>query len=694
MKTKHMMALGMVLALFGNAPPLFAQSDPLGRAMDAAADEAGRAMVRWFAEQLKSESERRCFEYGDCSAVERAKLIAAYDERNSERFVGKFFIGEEITGFRSSSKSGKNAVYHELRFKGPFRPEWADRYTVKICELNKQDQRFDRTGEQGLTVIGDFKGSGGKEVRVLKESCAPPRDERELPAWLEKFARGGDVDAQYRLGLLREKDAKPEEAARWYEQAALQGHAQARYSLALVLMARGLPQADREALRHLRALADDGKADHDDLKEKARRELDALYKAGRGVPEDPAGADAYWAEAAERGNAEGMYRVALARERAGNGGAAAELYEKAAREGHLEAMYKFGMSRLQSRDDAGATLWLGRAADRGHSEAGKRVDALYAEKRGQPQGEKENAEYLRNAAKRGHEWARLRYAELLASARAELDAFAAKLERFRGELAAAGTSDWAQDKPVEEWQALGKTLSDLSARAHTDDAGVSALAARLSSVAPRTHSDVEAALNDRAETLKTDFEALTGKIAAQLAIVTGQARLRTLADNRKALAEGARTVPELFERKRARCAEIRNLRSRIIQSRQQGFADLDELAGQAEALKARSLREGAEEQGIGKRVKGLAGGWQRIFGTAAINKLKRDLPEPSAQARIDAERAALGTALGLKPNADPAGAFTNLESKALQISDRMEEDKLVKNMEDALNRIRREAGRR
>ena len=154
------------------------------------------------------------------------------------------------------------------------------------------------------------------------------------------------------------------------------------------------------------------------------------------------------------------------------------------------------------------------------------------------------------------------------------------------------------------------------------------------------------------------------------------------------------SVPDLLSRKRARCEQIKKLTSQLIASRQQGYANLNTLAQSVAALKARSQKEGAEEIGVGKRVQGLAGNYSRVFGQSAIYKLKRDLPEPSAQARIDTELAALKTALNLPANADPAGAFANLESKAWQIADRADEDALVKRMEETLNTVRRVAGRR
>ena len=272
----------------------------------------------------------------------------------------------------------------------------------------------------------------------------------------------------------------------------------------------------------------------------------------------------------------------------------------------------------------------------------------------------------------------------------ELTRLKAERDSVQSELSVIGPVAWSQERELNAWRDLQVRLGDLSGRAAKASASASALAASLAKAVRALSEDPEAErLSDEAETLKRECAALVSRLSKQSEIVNGQMSVTKFADDCKAMLEGVTSVPSLLAKKRARMAEIRDVTSRITRSRTTGFSDLKDLASRAAALKSRSRQEGTAESAVGKRVQKLAGNYERMFGTSAIYRLKREVPEPSAQARITAELSALKAGLNLQPGVDPSGAFVNLESKSYQLGDRMEEDALLKRMDETLLTVRR-----
>ena len=283
----------------------------------------------------------------------------------------------------------------------------------------------------------------------------------------------------------------------------------------------------------------------------------------------------------------------------------------------------------------------------------------------------------------------------LKDAPAEIDRLAAELDSLKCELDDAGTATWSQEKELRIWRDLKIRVSDISSRANKASAQASALAANMAKAmrASAGADDVDA-LNDKAEQLKSDWSGFASRASRQLEIVNGQMLLTKFADDCKAMSKGVTAVPESLAKKKSRQAEIKELISRITSSRTRGYSDLSGLAQQAAAIKSRSRSEGGKEAELGKRVQKLAGNYEWIFGSSAIYRLKRDLPEPSAQARIDADLAAFKRAANIPAGSDTAGFFAGIESKAYQLSDRMEEESLLKRMDDTLLTVQRLAARR
>lgn len=272
-----------------------------------------------------------------------------------------------------------------------------------------------------------------------------------------------------------------------------------------------------------------------------------------------------------------------------------------------------------------------------------------------------------------------------------------KIAQIKGELTGTdselvnvGEVTWSQEKEVANWRDLQTRLGDLSRRATKVRASASSLAVELAEAARAlSENPVVEAFSDEAETLKHKSESLVSRLDKQLKIVNGQMAVTKFADDCKAMLDGFTSVPALFAKKNARMAEIRELTGQIVRSQTTGFSNLNALATQAEALKARSQQEGVNEVSVGKRVQKLAGDYERTFGAAAIYQLKREVIEPAAQARIEVELSSFRSRINLKPGADPSGTFAQLEVKSYQLADRMDEDALLKRMDETLLVVRR-----
>ena len=277
-----------------------------------------------------------------------------------------------------------------------------------------------------------------------------------------------------------------------------------------------------------------------------------------------------------------------------------------------------------------------------------------------------------------------------------------EIERLSDELAAldakmksAGISTWLQEKELKDWRDLQIKVDYIASRAARANASAAALAANLAKAlrASRGAEEVKA-LNDKAEQLKADLASFAARASQQREIVNGQILITEFAASCKEMADGVTAVPVAFARKKARQAEIKELVGRITTSRARGYSDLNDLAQQTAAVKSRSRSEGEKEAELGRRVQKLAGNYERVFGSSAIYRLKQSLPEPSARARIDAEIQSFKRAIHLREGADPAGVLADIESKAYQLADRMEEEAMLKRLDETLRTVQRLAARR
>ena len=133
------------------------------------------------------------------------------------------------------------------------------------------------------------------------------------------------------------------------------------------------------------------------------------YLTGQGVPKDAAMAARLYADAAQQGLPDAMYRLALLYS-SGNGvnedpAAAVYWFQEAAKRGHAAAQMELGFAFASgngvSRDDVAAFRWLERAAEAGLPQAQGAVGAEYEAGVGVDRNESEAAVWFRRAADQG-----------------------------------------------------------------------------------------------------------------------------------------------------------------------------------------------------------------------------------------------------------------------------------------------------
>jgi TPR repeat protein len=126
---------------------------------------------------------------------------------------------------------------------------------------------------------------------------------------LRQQAEQGDVEAQYRLGMMAHTgEAVPQneaEAVQWLQRAAIQGHPEAQRLLGrLYLAGQGVPRNEGEAAYWYRQAADQGDPE-------AQWQLGRLALAGQGIPRNEAEALYWYRRAADQGDPELQWQLGL-----------------------------------------------------------------------------------------------------------------------------------------------------------------------------------------------------------------------------------------------------------------------------------------------------------------------------------------------------------------------------------------------
>ncbi len=183
-----------------------------------------------------------------------------------------------------------------------------------------------------------------------------------------------DAGTQYRLGYAHwtgdAVDQDDAEAARWFQRAADQGHADAQFYLGVLhAEGTGVPRSRETSSEWFRRAAEQGHAS-------AQFRLARNLERGRGVETDEAEAIDWFRKAAEQGHVDAQFTLGSRYLSAGGDELASEagrLYRLAATQGHLEAQYNLGYMLSQGhgveRDPEEAAHWYRLAADQGHAGA-------------------------------------------------------------------------------------------------------------------------------------------------------------------------------------------------------------------------------------------------------------------------------------------------------------------------------------
>ena len=242
------------------------------------------------------------------------------------------------------------------------------------------------------------------------------QDYLEAARWYLKSAEQGDVDAQYNLaglyaqGLGVAQDLA--EAEKWWIKAAAQGDAQAKKCLqALYSAAAGQNSSGRSPAGspgHTGG-GSSGSHGHEDSDELLKRGIDYFY-GNSGLRQDYSEAMRLWRRAAELGNAEAQFRLALDGYDQGRGLAqnyeeAAIWYRKAAEQGRADAQSSLGFLYLCGRgvkkDGAEAVKWFRMAAGQGDSSAQYELGEIYHRGMGVERDDAEALKWYRMAADQG-----------------------------------------------------------------------------------------------------------------------------------------------------------------------------------------------------------------------------------------------------------------------------------------------------
>jgi TPR repeat protein len=152
------------------------------------------------------------------------------------------------------------------------------------------------------------------------------------------------------------------------------------------------------------------------------------YQMGQGVPKDAAVAARLYADAANQGNPDAMYRLALLY-RDGNGigqdsAAAANWFYQAAKQGHAAAQMELGFACITGNgvhlDNVAGFRWLQLAAQAGLARAQAALGAMYQTGRGLAQNDPEASVWFRRAAEQGQPVAMFELGQSLRLARGVL----------------------------------------------------------------------------------------------------------------------------------------------------------------------------------------------------------------------------------------------------------------------------------
>ena len=226
----------------------------------------------------------------------------------------------------------------------------------------------------------DFVLAQLKVAAAYLDGIGIAQDRNEALTWNRRAADHGNAEAQYRTGqhfsddftlkLFGETGTDPAEAAKWYLQAAKQGHVRAQIAFATMNLMEGYVARNiSEAIRWYSRAAENG-----DIY--APLCLGRIYEVGDGVPKDHAEAVRWHLKAAEMGDTSGENWL-----NKNDPVTAFQFYQKSAEKGNpwsqaqLGSLYEEGYG--VTKDKIEAVRWYQRAAEKGDPDAQLRLGWMY-----------------------------------------------------------------------------------------------------------------------------------------------------------------------------------------------------------------------------------------------------------------------------------------------------------------------------
>ena len=230
-------------------------------------------------------------------------------------------------------------------------------------KLERLQEKAEHSDPEAMFELGGLYERGeGVEKKIYKA------------LWLYlRAARGGNVEAQYKLGLLYRQKPFEDKAASvyWLSEAALAGHTDARYELArFYLKSEGAGRDLKEGATLLKKLAESGHR-------RAQNDLGSCYYRGSGVEKNYSEAFKWYEKSANQGEATGQFNLAVCYEK-GQGtdknlAEAVKYYKKAAAQGYAPAIFNLGLcydlGSGVDRDLKKAAALYRKAAEKGYAEA-------------------------------------------------------------------------------------------------------------------------------------------------------------------------------------------------------------------------------------------------------------------------------------------------------------------------------------
>ncbi|MDR3182196.1 MAG: sel1 repeat family protein [Planctomycetaceae bacterium] len=397
----------------GNANGQFALAICYGEGLGVAKD-ANKAKELFALSDGKTNFEIDVFDYNPKETPEQRRKkrlanAAAAGDMESQRKYALDFLEQKnkykaAFWFDLAAKAGDKESQYQLALMFLDSPNWS---SSNGCELNRStavkwlSESSEKIDAKTLYRIGELfdTGKGGTKDnaeavkwfqqaadkglpdaqyelanRYRSGSGGCPKDEKKSGELYQKCAADADKDvllAQLCKGLCLQNgygsEKNPEEAAVWFRKVAEQGDARGRYELGAYLEQAGGMKNHQEAFALYQKAAEQKYAP-------AMLNLGNCYQRGIGVAPDNNERHKWYAKAAEQGDAEAQYRIAVNHyDNKGNLGEAFKLFAKAAEQGHVQAQVNLGFCYLLAKgtkqDKAAAAKCFQKAAEQGDESA-------------------------------------------------------------------------------------------------------------------------------------------------------------------------------------------------------------------------------------------------------------------------------------------------------------------------------------